>query len=157
MGEKPIKVDEETDRTVSELAFFLRTTKKAVVRTAVAEYADTRSAYLGDRPPSESDRTLLALPPIERLGLRRNEVIREFARRRATDVRVLDPSANDRHDIPLVLLAHTDPGDGSTAHLPLQRIASKLLAAPVEVISSSSLEMFNPAGYQRAMELSRPL
>ncbi len=157
MGEKPIKVDEETDRTVSELAFFLRTTKKAVVRTAVADYADTRSAYLGDRPRSESDRTLLALPPIERLGLRRNEIIREFARRRATDVRVLDPSANDRHDVTLVLLAYTDPGDGSTAHLPLQRIASRLLAAPVEVISSSSLEMFNPTGYQRALEISRPL
>jgi hypothetical protein len=157
MPEKPIKVDEETDRTVSELAFFLRTTKKAVVRTAVADYAETRTAYLGDRPPSESDRTLIALPPLERLGLRRNELIREFERRRATAVRLLDASANDRDDTALILLAETDPADGSVAHLPLQQVASRLLAAPVEVISTTMLRLFDRDGHRRALELSRPL
>ncbi|GGI45998.1 hypothetical protein BCL57_001456 [Agromyces flavus] len=157
MREKPIKVDAETDRTVSELAFFLRTTKKAVVRTAVAEYAEKRTAYLGDRPPSESDRTLLALPPLERLGLRRTELIREFARRRATAIRLLDESVNDRHDVAVILLAQTDPADGSAAHLPLQQIASALLATPVEVISTTMLELFDPPAHRRALELSRPL
>ena len=157
MREKPIKVDEETDRTVSELAFFLRTTKKAVVRTAIAEYAETRAAYLGDQPPSESDRTLVALPPLERLGLRRNELIREFERRRATAVRLLDESVNDRKDVTLILLARTDPADGGAAHLPLQQIASRLLATPVEVISTTTLELFDPSAHRRALELSRPL
>lgn len=157
MRERSIKVDEETDRTVAELAFFLRTTKKTVVRTAVAEYAEARSAYLGDQPPSESDRTLVALPPLERLGVRRNELIREFARQRATEVRLLDPSANDRHDATLILLADTDPVDGSAAHLPLQRIASRLLATPVEVISMTMLRLFDRDGHRRALELSRPL
>lgn len=157
MAEKPIKVDVETDRTVSELAFFLRSTKKAIVRTAVAEYAEARSAYLGDRPPTESDRTLVALPPIERLGLRRNELIREFAAGRATAVRLLDQTANDRGDVALILLADTDPVDGSAAHLPLQRIASRLLATPVEVISTTMLRLYDHDGYERAIELSRPL
>lgn len=157
MAEKPIKVDEETDRTVSELAFFLRSTKKAVVRSAVAEYAAARSAYLGDSAPTETDRTLVALPPLERLGLRRNELIREFAARRATAVRVLDPSANDRGDATLILLADTDVVDGSAAHLPLQRIASRLLAVPVEVISTTLLRTYDREGHRRAIELSRPL
>ena len=110
-----------------------------------------------DRPPSESDRTLVALPPIERLGLRRNELIRAFAARRATAIRLLDQSANDRGDIALILLADTDPVDGSAAHLALQRIAARLLATPVEVISTTMLRLYDHEGHRRAIELSRPL
>ncbi|GAA2035450.1 hypothetical protein GCM10009819_19910 [Agromyces tropicus] len=52
MAERPIKVDEATDRTVTELAFFLRTTKKAVVATAVAvaEYASQAARSRGAAP-----------------------------------------------------------------------------------------------------------
>jgi hypothetical protein len=44
--EKPIKVDEHTDRIVTDLAHFLRSTKKSVVRNAVAEYAESRHALM---------------------------------------------------------------------------------------------------------------
>ncbi len=46
MVEKPIKVDEHTDRIVTDLAHFLRSTKKAVVRDAVAEHAESRHALM---------------------------------------------------------------------------------------------------------------
>ena len=74
-----------------------------------------------------------------------------------TAVRLLDASANDRDDTALILLAETDPADGSVAHLPLQRIASRLLAAPVEVISTTMLRLFDRDGHRRALERSRPL
>ncbi|MFB6610995.1 hypothetical protein ACFCVO_11775 [Agromyces sp. NPDC056379] len=42
VAEKPIKVDAETDRLVSELAYFLGSTKKSVVRVAVEDFAAAR-------------------------------------------------------------------------------------------------------------------
>ena len=41
MVDRPIKVDERTDRLVTDLAYFLRSSKKAIVRDAVAEFAET--------------------------------------------------------------------------------------------------------------------
>lgn len=39
-------MDEHTDRIVSDLAHFLRSMKKSVVRDAVAEYAESRHAVM---------------------------------------------------------------------------------------------------------------
>ena len=75
----------------------------------------------------------------------------------ANGARLLDASANDRDDTALILLAETDPADGSVAHLPLQQVASQLLAAPVEVISTTMLRLFDREGHRRALERSRPL
>ena len=91
MAEKPIKVDERTDRIVTDLAHFLRSTKKAVVRDAVAEYAESRRSLLPDHAPTGDDGGIETLPPLERLALRRKDLIREFAGHRGTDVRVLAP------------------------------------------------------------------
>lgn len=90
MAEKPIKVDERTDRIVTDLAHFLRSTKKAVVRDAVAEYAESRRSLMPEHAESGGD-GIEALPPLQRLALRRKDLIREFAGHRGTDVRVLAP------------------------------------------------------------------
>ena len=41
MVDRSIKVDERTDRLVTDLAYFLRSSKKSIVRDAVAEFAET--------------------------------------------------------------------------------------------------------------------
>ena len=49
MIEKPIKVDEQTDRLITDLAYFLRCSKKTVVREAVTEFAEARRAGAAQR------------------------------------------------------------------------------------------------------------
>ncbi|GAA1058453.1 hypothetical protein GCM10017608_26320 [Agromyces luteolus] len=173
MTEKPIKVDAATDQTVSELAYFLRTTKKAVVATAVADYAEQRDRYLetaeirsdADDEPGrhgtgrgrDARPTILHLAPLERLALRRRELARAFAERGAGDIRIFDTGRAESGEAQLVLLAETDPVDGGQAAWDLSRVASRLLGVRVEVISTTMLGLFDPGGLRAALERSRAL
>ena len=156
MADKPIKVDERTDRQVTDLAYFLRCSKKSIVRDAVAEFAETH------RPRSTPDSTFDALDPFDRLALRRRELLRQFAERGGTNVRVLDrvgeSMASDESGTGrIVLLADTDPVDGSAAVPALEEVARHLLSAPATVVSMTALRMFGSDRLQRALEQSRPL
>jgi hypothetical protein len=172
VAEKPIKVDEQTDRIVSDLAHFLRSTKKSVVRDAVAEYAESRHDLMaigrrsGIRPEGEGavaqegdaavgPSGIDGLSPMQRLALRRRELIREFARHRGTGVRVYE--ASDGEDDELTLLVETDPIDGGSAAPRLEDVARRLLATHVTVISTTALSLMRPDSYRRAMAESRPL
>jgi hypothetical protein len=213
MGERPIKVDEETDRLVTELAYFLGCTKKAVVREAVAELAQARGGRLiqaaaasprpadpagqvvetrrgvgdhgspgpppsgrlgeaspfdrpgeasmfdrrGDAAAGTAARRFGNLPLRERLALRRSELIREFARLGASNVRVFGPLAEGLDADEVALLAETDLIDGSGAVPKLQTVARRLLAAPVHVTSATALALFDPEGLARVLAESRPL
>lgn len=92
---------------------------------------------------------------MQRLALRRRELIREFARHRGTGVRVFE--ASDSEDDELTLLVETDPIDGGGAAPRLEDIARRLLATPVTVISTTALSLMRPDSYRRAMAESRPL
>ena len=153
MAEKPIKVDEQTDRIVTDLAHFMRTTKKSVVRDAVAEYAEERRGLLA--PATGGVSRLDELAPLQRLGLRRKELIREFARRHGTDIRVFDAADGEEDEI--TLLVETDPIDGSAAAPRLAEIAQRLLDVHVTVISSTALRLMRPEQLRRALAMSQPL
>ena len=117
MSEKTIKIDRHTDELVTQLAYFMRGSKKSIVREAVADYAESRRRRVGESRASAgasdlsrasagaSDmsepstaagvgttdgRTFDDLHPYERLALRRSELIREFARHGGTNVRVFE-------------------------------------------------------------------
>lgn len=149
MAEKPIKVDEQTDRLVTDLAHFLRSTKKSIVRDAVAEFAESRHDLRRQRDG------IAQLTPLERLALRRRELIREFERHRGTNIRVLD--ASEGEDDELTLLVETDPIDGGMAAPRLADVARRLLATHVTVISLTALELMRPERHRRALAESRPL
>ncbi|RXZ48216.1 hypothetical protein [Agromyces binzhouensis] len=187
MNEKPIKVDAATDRTVSELAYFLRTTKKAVVAIAVAEYSEQRDRYLaapatsggsgegefgpedgggehgapGDHGTGDTRAsarpTVLDLAPLQRLALRRTELVRAFATHGAGGIRLLDTAPAAPGEAGLVLLAETDIVEGGQAAWDLSRVASQLLGLRVEVISTTMLRLFDKPRLRRALEQSRPL
>lgn len=157
MAEKPIKVDERTDRIVTDLAHFLRSTKKAVVRDAVAEYAESRRSLLPDHAPTGDDGGIETLPPLERLALRRKDLIREFAGHRGTDVRVLAPDDEVSADDEITLLVETDLMDGWGAAVRLAEIASRLLGTQVTVISTTALRLTQPDRLRTALNRSRPL
>ncbi|BDZ55279.1 hypothetical protein [Agromyces marinus] len=157
MSEKSIKADAATDRTVSELAFFLRTTKKHVVAIAVADYVEQRDRYLDPAAAHAGTGTLLDLAPLERLALRRKELARAFAKHEAGDIRLLDPEFVTPGSADIVLLAETDLLEGGRAAYDLSRVASMLLGAHVEVISTTMLELFDRPGLRGALDQSRPL
>jgi hypothetical protein len=164
MSEKPIKVDAATDRIVSELAYFLRITKKAVVAIAVADYSEQRDRYLRSEESAGEDGrsadprpTMLDLAPLERLALRRKELIRVFAAHRAGDLRLAELDAEDRGSADLVLLAETDLLEGGKAAYDLSRVASRLLGLRVEVLSTTMMRTFDERAHRRALDLSRPL
>jgi hypothetical protein len=153
VAEKPIKVDEQTDRIVTDLAHFMRTTKKSVVCDAVAEYAETRRSLMPT--PADGIGGIGELPPRQRLALRRNELIREFTRHRGTEIRVFEPANSDDDEITLLVV--TDPIDGSTAAPRLAEIAQRLLDVHVSVISATALRLMRPEQHRRALEMSQPL
>ncbi|MFF2272353.1 hypothetical protein ACFVTX_08760 [Agromyces sp. NPDC058136] len=150
--EKPIKVDLATDELVSELAYLLKTTKKAVVREAVIEFAESR------RPDRDEGGRVAysALPLDERLALRRPELLRLFDKHGAANPRVLDDEYREHADH-LVLLVETDLAMGGGAAPFLAEQVQRMLGSPVEVISATGLSLFNPAGLTRAIAESRPL
>ena len=221
MVDRPIKVDERTDRLVTDLAYFLRSSKKAIVRDAVAEFAEThRPGLLGgwdDRltgrdgsasgdeivgggevgegggvasgdDVASGDATVTAggvtgrdasrgrdelaearargvtfeaLDPIERLALRRRELVRRFAERGGTNVRVLDPAeapgASAGSPARIVLLAETDPVDGSAAVPALEEVARRVLGVHATVVSLTALRLFGSGRDEQALAQSRPL
>jgi hypothetical protein len=266
MVEKPIKVDEHTDRLVTDLAYFLRCSKKSVVRDAVADFAEARlprsrtapgvfgeyapgrvgegeekgqrvrghealedgtpedgtsedgtsddstsddstsddstsedstsedstsedstsedgtpedgaftgdrdhSAFTGDREHGAftGDRhhgggssrtggmTFDALEPLDRLALRRTELLRQFAQHGGANVRVLE-RADESTTTEIVLLADTDPVAGSAAVPVLEEIAFRLLRTHVTVVSMTALRMFGSGRLQPALARSRAL
>lgn len=159
MADKPIKVDEHTDLLVAGLAHFLHLTKKAVVREAVAEFAEARRAVVG---PTGIHLTFRELPIRRRIALRRSELIREFARHGGSDIRLMGgPAEHGEPDppgsVPVELLVVTDIMEGSSAVATLEVIGSQLLAAPCRVVSATALRLFDPVGLERALAESRPL
>ena len=268
MVDRPIKVDERTDRLVTDLAYFLRSSKKSVVRDAVAEFAEThhprhlpgsggaaeggsaakdghrgagesaeqdgpvgvdvpaeqdgpgvdepaeQDAPVGVDEPVEQDApvgvseiaeprgpvgagmlgedsgtatsrefgsatnggglagsrlrgarargvTFEMLDPLERLALRRRELLRRFAELGGTNVRVFaaadEPGASGEGATRLVLLAETDPVDGSAAVPALEEVARHVLGAHVTVVSLTSLRWFGSGRLELALAQSRPL
>jgi len=239
MVERPIKVDEPTDRLVTDLAYFLRSSKKAIVRDAVAEFAETHHPRLlggrgdglsasdgigsddgiaagdgiagADGVASDAGRaddagragdagsasdawnaggagraddawnaggagrasgdelaearargvTFEALDPLDRLALRRRELVRRFAERGGTNVRVLDPTvepgASAGSPTRIVLLAETDPVDGSAAVPALEEVARQVLGVHATVVSLTALRLFGSGRDERALAQSRPL
>ena len=239
MVERPIKVDEPTDRLVTDLAYFLGSSKKAIVRDAVAEFAETHHPRLlggrgdglsasdgigsddgiaagdgiagADGVASDAGRaddagragdagsasdawnaggagraddawnaggagrasgdelaearargvTFEALDPLDRLALRRRELVRRFAERGGTNVRVLDPTlepgASAESPTRIVLLAETDPVDGSAAVPALEEVARQVLGVHATVVSLTALRLFGSGRDERALAQSRPL
>ncbi len=223
MIEKSIKVDEQTDRLVTDLAYFLRCSKKTIVREAVTEFAEARragtavagagasfrgtgtamprdglaqpgageaflstgaavprdglalpspgaavprdgAAMAGNGPAQPGAgaalpraTTFVDLPLADRLAVRRNELIREFAKRGATNVRLFMPATEKEAIAEVNLLVETDLADGSFAIPVLEEVARTLLAAPVHIVSSTALALFRPAALERALAESRPL
>ena len=46
MVDRSIRMDERTDRLVTDLAYFLRSSKKSILHDAVAEFAETHHPRL---------------------------------------------------------------------------------------------------------------
>jgi len=197
MVDRPIKVDEPTDRLVTDLAYFLRCSKKSVVRDAVAEFAEThhhpqllaarsgvnglgeveaasaRAGESADDSFSGSSRggglvgaraagvTFEMLDPLDRLALRRRELLRQFAELGGTNVRVLDEDdgdgASDEASTRIVLLAETDPVDGSAAVPALEEVARRVLGVHTTVVSLTALRLFGSGRLEQALAQSRPL
>ena len=105
--------------------------------------------------------TFEALDPLDRLALRRRELLRRFAERGGTNVRVLDPSvapgASAGSPTRIVLLAETDPVDGSAAVPALEEVARRVLGVHATVVSLTALRMFGSGRDERALAQSRPL
>ncbi|RZS64610.1 hypothetical protein EV187_2997 [Agromyces ramosus] len=237
---KSIKLDERTDRLVTDLAYFLRSSKKSILHDAVAEFAETHHPRLlatlnaaggagaveaGPGAAGETtkdgvtsregtgsgdgfagagsgalagagagagalagagagagalagagagalagagagagagDATFEVLDPWDRLALRRRELLRRFAEHGGTDVWVLDPvnedaASDESAPTRIVLLAETDPVDGSGAVPALEEVARRVLGVHVTVVSLTALRMFGSGRVDRALAESRPL
>jgi hypothetical protein len=202
MVDRSIKMDERTDALVTDLAYFLRSSKKLILHDAVAEFAETHHPRLlgrpgsvrkigatdgelthvrgpsedgefglaasggiagGDRLESARDRgeTFEVLDPLERLAVRRRELLRRFAETGGTNVRVLEeadePVASAEASSRIVLLAETDPVDGSAAVPALEEVARGVLGVHVTVVSLTALRLFGSDRLEQALEHSRPL
>jgi predicted transcriptional regulator len=187
MHEKTIKIDDRTDELVTQLAYFMRGSKKSIVREAVADFAESRRHRMGTGDAggtgdavggsnaSAADlgtaggldgRTFDDLDPYERLALRRTELIREFARHGGTNIRVFerDPKyasgqapAQDAAYEEVLLLADTDLDAGGGAVPVLEEVARRVLRARVTVLSLTALRLFDPARLERGLAGSEPL
>jgi len=226
MVDRSIRMDERTDRLVTALAYFLKSSKKSILRDAVAEFAETHhprprgardggqndgtrddgqdngmqndgmrndgvqrwngsagveefaestaSVARGESPPKSVPArvdelaearargvTFEMLDPADRLALRRRELVRQFAERGGTNVRVLDPAeapgASAGSPGRIVLLAETDPVDGSAAIPVLEEVARGVLGVHATVVSLTALRLFGSGRHERALAQSRPL
>lgn len=168
MSTRTIRVGDETHRAITDLAYLLETTKSYLVADAIAEYAERRGSVV----KVDGRVTFDALPVGDRLLLRRDELIRVFAKREATDVRLLhlgdaaEPGStetDDDDDAPWVparaleLLVTTALHRGGGEAYELERIAGKLLRTRVHVESATRLELFDRPALERARANSTPL
>ncbi|GAA1789893.1 hypothetical protein [Agromyces lapidis] len=174
MPTRTIRVDDQTHRAITDLAYLLDTTRSYLVADAIAEYAQRRGSVVR----IDGRVTFDELPVAERLMLRRDELIRVFAKREATDVRILhlgddgtDGVARDDGVIddeiddetpwmpprPLELLVTTALHRGGGESYELERIAAKLLRTRVHVESATRLELFDRPALERARANSTPL
>ncbi|GAA1782514.1 hypothetical protein [Agromyces lapidis] len=152
MPDVSIRVDADTHRALTDLAYLLGTTKKAVVADALADFTETHGAVV--RAPGRV--TFDELPVLDRLALRRRALLRAFAKRDATEVRVMRRDESDP-DAPLELLVTTDLGRGGGEADELARIARGLLREFVRVESATRLELFDRPALERARACSTPL
>ena len=218
--QRAVKIDVDTDRRIAQLAYFMDVPKKAVVREAVAEYAEARlpragaeggagagaasasasasperaggrgdagergdtggqggraSGDAGDAGPrveTPSEATALTfedLPVRDRLALSRTQLIREFAARGGTGVRVVVesevPAGDETEDEEewsewpetVELLVDTRLEDGSGAVVALGGIARSILRADVDVTSLTAIRLFSPYRLDDLMARSQPL
>ena len=211
--QRAVKIDVDTDRRIAQLAYFMDVPKKAVVREAVAEYAEARlpragaeggagaasasaspesagvrgdpgergdtggrggraSGDAGARVETPSEATALTfedLPVRDRLALSRTQLIREFAARGGTGVRVVVesevPAGDETEDEEewsewpetVELLVDTRLEDGSGAVVALGGIARSILRADVDVTSLTAIRLFSPYRLDDLMARSRPL
>ena len=105
--------------------------------------------------------TFEMLDPLDRLALRRRELLRQFAELGGTNVRVLDlddgDGASGEASTRIVLLAETDPVDGSAAVPALEEVARRVLGVHVTVVSLTALRLFGTGRLEQALAQSRPL
>ncbi|GAA1814093.1 hypothetical protein [Agromyces neolithicus] len=155
MAGHTIRIDESTQRLVADLAYLLDVTKKSIVSDAIAEFAESRGSIVR----ADGRATFEQLSVTDRLTLRRSELIRAFAARDASEVRVMHTDAGviEGYEPPLTLLVTTDIGRGGGEADELARIATRMLRATVHVESATRLELFDHAGLRRARENSTPL
>lgn len=167
MPTRTIRVSDETHRAITDLAYLLDTTKSYLVADAIAEYAERRGSVV----KLDGRSTFDALPVTDRLLLRRDELIRVFAKREATDVRLIhlgdsaEPGSTETEDDdapwvparPLELLVTTALHRGGGEAYELERIAAKLLRTRVHVESATRLELFDKPALERARAASTPL
>ncbi len=87
--------------------------------------------------------------------------MRRFAERGGTKVRVLDPAvepgASAGSPTRIVLLAETDPVDGSAAVPALEEVARRVLGVHTTVVSLTALRLFGSGRDEQALAQSRPL
>ncbi|MGI9822353.1 hypothetical protein [Agromyces sp. Marseille-Q5079] len=151
MTDSSLKADAETGRLVDDLAYLLGTTKKHVLAEAVVAYAATRMPAGPERLPYTD------LSVRQRLILRRDELLRLFARHGASDVRLIGPFAKG-DDVDLVeILAETDIMMGGDAAPMLADLARGVLMTPVEVTSATGLAFSEPERLERIRAESIPL
>ncbi|MFD5864826.1 hypothetical protein ACFWGP_07740 [Agromyces sp. NPDC127015] len=172
MATRTIRVDDGTHRAIGDLAYLLDSTRTYVVADAITEYAARRGSIVR----IDGRVTFDELPVADRLALRRDELIRVFAKREATDIRLIHlgdtaehgpaeaEGAEDEDDDapwvpprPLELLVTTALHRGSGEAYALERIASKLLRTRVHVESATRLELFDKPALERARAASTPL
>lgn len=161
-----IRVDEVTHRAITDLAYLLDSTKRHVIADAIAEYTERRGSIVR----IDGRVTFEELPVADRLTLRRDELIRAFAKRDASEIRVIHLGDAERDAIdeidddgpwrprrPLELLVTTDVMRGSGEAYELARIASQLLRTTVHVESATRLDLFDKPALALARANSRPL
>ncbi|WP_022888647.1 hypothetical protein [Agromyces italicus] len=170
MPTRTIRVHDQTHRAITDLAYLLDTTKSYVVADAIAEYAERRGSIVR----IDGRVTFDELPIADRLMIRRDELIRVFAKREASDIRVLhlgdegsDGVAGGDDEIddetpwmpprPVELLVTTALHRGGGEADELERIATKLLRTRVHVESATRLELFDRPALERARASSTPL
>ncbi|WP_222863229.1 hypothetical protein [Agromyces mariniharenae] len=203
--ERAVKVDVDTDRRIAQLAYFMDVPKKAVVREAVAEYAEARLSRAGGGAGADAGGgaggsgdeggrgdavgrghggdgedasrggelsstaaalTFEDLPIRDRLALSRGQLIREFAARGGTGVRVVIERPSQRDDEfefggaeedELELLVDTRLEDGSGAVVVLGGIARSILKSWVDVTSLTAVRLYRPSELDDLIARSRPL
>lgn len=148
----PIKVDQATDRLVSDAAHFLGRTKKDIVGAAVREFVEAHSTEIDAgieasiTRVSEVGGAIAATPemlPLEaRLDARRSQLVRELTELGASNVRVFGSVARGEEtaDSDIDLLVDVDDDLGLFALAAMRGAAERVLGTKVDIVPSSGLK-----------------